>query len=69
MPAALADAELQHLEKVVRHLCNTGEFEAETRFGPSYWLKRIEDIEYRFHLVPSQLRRLTVLRGMLAGER
>ena len=68
VPAALADAELQHLEKVVRHLCNTDALDTGTRLGLSYWLNRIADIERRFYLVPPQLRRLTALRNMLAEQ-
>lgn len=68
IPSVLADAEIRHLEKVVQHLSNTGDFGAETRFGLSYWLHRIEDIESRFHLVPSQLKRLAVLRETFASE-
>lgn len=67
-PAVMADVELQHLEKVIRHLCNTDFLDTGISLGLSYWLKRIADIEHRFYLVPSQLWRLARLRKMLAGE-
>jgi hypothetical protein len=68
LPAALADRELQHLETVVRHLCNTDALDTGTSLGLSYWLNRLADIERRFYLVPPQLRRLTALRNMLMEE-
>ncbi|MPW20584.1 hypothetical protein GCT13_27815 [Paraburkholderia sp. CNPSo 3157] len=64
--AALADGELQHLETVVRHLCNTDVLDAKLSLGVSYWLSRIAEIEQRFYLVTPQLRRLALLRKMLA---
>ncbi|WP_131542667.1 hypothetical protein [Paraburkholderia hospita] len=67
-PAALADAELQHLETVVRYLCNTDVIDTGFSLGVSYWLRRIAEIEQRFYLVPSQLRRLALLRKMLTDE-
>lgn len=67
-PAGMADPELQHLEKVVRHLCNAGALDTGTSLGLPYWLKRIAEIERRFHLVPPQQQRLRVLRKMLSGE-
>src|SRR6266702_6519873 len=68
LPATLADRELQHLETVVRHLCNTDALDTGTSLGLSYWLNRIADIERRFYLVPPQVRRLTALRNMLTEE-
>jgi hypothetical protein len=66
-PAALADAEIAHLETVVCYLINSRVGDASEYFGPSYWLARIAGIGEQFHLVPAQLRRLTALRTMLVG--
>jgi hypothetical protein len=68
LPAGMADAELQHLETVVRYLCNTDALDAGASLGMSYWLNRIADIERRFYLAPPQQRRLIVLRNMLTEE-
>ena len=66
-PAALADAEIAHLETVVRYFVNSRADDASEYFGPAYWLARIADIGEQFHLVPAQQRRLTALRTMLVG--
>ena len=66
-PAALADAEIAHLETVVRYFVNTRADDASEYFGPGYWLARIADIGEQFYLVPAQQRRLTTLRTMLVG--
>jgi hypothetical protein len=64
-PAALADPELQHLEAIIRHLSNSDVLDSGFSLGVSYWRSRVADKEHRFYLVPSQMRRLAVLRNML----
>lgn len=64
-PAVFADSELRHLEAVVRHLSNTDLLETGFNLGVSYWLRRVAEIEQKFHLVPSQVRRLALLRKIL----
>jgi hypothetical protein len=68
-PAALADAELQHLEAVMRHLSNTDVLDTGFCLGVSYWFSRVAEIEQRFYLVPSQIRRLSLLRKILTDLR
>ncbi|MEC5407904.1 hypothetical protein VOM14_20335 [Paraburkholderia sp. MPAMCS5] len=67
LPAALADAEIAHLETVVRYFLNTRAPDTSGYFGPSYWLTRTARIGEDFHLVPAQQRRLTALQTMLLG--
>ncbi len=66
-PAALADAEIAHLETVVRYFVNSRAGGATEYFDLSYWLVRVEGIGEHFRLVPAQQRRLTWLRTMLVG--
>lgn len=66
-PAALADAEIAHLETVVRYFVNSRARDASEYFDLSYWLARVEGIGEQFHLVPAQQRRLTGLQTMLVG--
>ena len=63
--AVLADSELRHLEAVIRHLSNTDVLQTGFSLGVSYWLRRVVEIEQKFYLVPSQVRRLALLRKML----
>ncbi|MFM0498149.1 hypothetical protein [Paraburkholderia caledonica] len=65
--AALADAEIAHLETVVRYFVNSRAGDAREYFDLSYWLVRVEGISEQFHLVPDQQRRITGLQTMLVG--
>src|SRR4051812_33192229 len=66
-PAALADAEIAHLETVVRYFVSSHAPDGYDYFDASYWLSRVVGIGQHFHLVPAQQRRLTALRTMLVG--
>jgi hypothetical protein len=62
LPAVLADAEIAHLEGVVSYLFNTQSQDLPKYLVSSYWIARVAAIGERFELVPTQVRRLTLLR-------
>lgn len=66
-PAALADAEIAHLETVVRSFLNSRSRDAPEYLGLSYWLTRVAGIDEQFDLVPAQQQRLDKLQTMLVG--
>ncbi len=67
-PSRFADAELTHLESVIRHLLSTNAAPIPLYLDRSYWLRRLERLEKETRLVPAQMKRLGALRNLLIAE-
>lgn len=67
-PSRFADAELTHLESVIRHILSANAQPLPLYLDRSYWLRRLERLEKEICLVPAQMRRLCALRNLLNAE-
>ena len=67
-PSRCADAELTHLESVIRHLQGANAPPMPLYFDRFYWLRRLELLEKETRLVPAQMKRLGALRNRLIAE-
>ncbi len=67
-PSRFADAELTHLESVIRHLLSANAAPMPLYLDRPYWLRRLERLEKETCLVPAQLKRLGTLRHLLMAE-
>jgi len=67
-PSRFADAELTHLESVIRRLLSANAAPMRLTLDRSYWLRRLERLEKETCLVPAQLKRLGALRHLLMAE-
>jgi hypothetical protein len=67
-PSRLADAELTHLESVIRHILSANAPAVPLYLDRSYWLRRLERLEKETRLVPAQMKRLGALRNLLIAE-
>lgn len=67
-PSRCADAELTHLERVIRHLLSANAPPMPPYLGRSYWLRRLERLEKETCLVAAQLKRLGTLRNLLLAD-
>jgi len=67
-PSRFADAELTHLESVIRHLLSANAAPMPLYLDRSYWLRRLERLEKETCLVPAQMKRLGALRNLLIAE-
>jgi len=64
-PSRLADAELDHLEKVVRFIARAGNYTPIHGLDVAYWRTRVALIESSFELLPIQRSRMKALLASL----
>lgn len=67
-PSRCADAELTHLESVIRHILSANAPPLPLYLDRSYWFRRLERLEKEICLVPAQMKRLGALRHLLTAE-
>jgi hypothetical protein len=65
LPARCADAEIRHLEAVIRHVVGAHGPSIPAYLPQSYWLMRLERIERKTCLIPAQQQRIAALRRLL----
>jgi hypothetical protein len=65
LPARCADAEIRHLEAVIRHVAGAHGPSIPAYLPQSYWLIRLERIERKTCLIPAQQQRIKALRRLL----
>ena len=67
-PSRCADADLTHLESVIRHLLRENAPPMPLYLDRPYWLGRLKRLAKETHLVPAQMKRLGALRNLLIAE-
>lgn len=67
MPALLADAELDHVERMVQYMSRAQAGRAPRGIDGEYWKKRLRALEATHDLVATQRRRVASLFELLEG--
>ena len=67
-PARVADAQLDHLEHMIRSLALSGDPKAFARFDREYWKSRLAALSRESDLVSTQRARVLRLLDLLAEE-
>ena len=65
LPARCADAEIRHLEAVIRHVAGAHGPSTPAYLPQSYWLIRLARIERNTCFIPAQQQRIKALRRLL----
>jgi hypothetical protein len=64
LPSAMADVELQHIERALAQL-RTMSAQSSGTLNVEYWRERLNAVGTQFALVPAQKRRIEALRSAL----
>ncbi|SAK46549.1 hypothetical protein AWB81_00489 [Caballeronia arationis] len=64
LPSAMADVELQHIERALAQL-RTMSTQSSGTLNVEYWRERLNAVGTQYALVPAQKRRIEALRGAL----
>jgi ferritin len=65
LPASLADAELDHVERMVQYMCRAQGTAATRGIDGEYWKKRLRAVEQTYDLVTTQRQRVARLFELL----
>ncbi|HEV3426841.1 MAG TPA: hypothetical protein VG320_03070 [Paraburkholderia sp.] len=68
LPAILADAELDHVERMVQYMSRAQAARSPRGIDGEYWKKRLRALEATYDLVATQRQRVARLFELLEGE-